>query len=497
MPDEHEAVAVTLAAAATVAITIVAEPPDATIARVTGRGGATGPALGAAATIGRHDTAVAPGRHVFEVRRDGYLTERVEIDAVAGRGHVERVRLRPLPPRSTLVRWAARTRWRRARCSPSTSRARGDDAAGGRWGGAGRARRRRARRGAVLGVMALRDVTGPPRRRPRSRQAARAPADGLIVVGAAAVVGRGGSCARDRRRSRSRAGRRRGDEARGAPTRRRPRRAVTGRRARGATAERGRRSGQAGRRGARALVGALADRLRLPAPGGAGRDRGDGGRRRRRRRRPGRGPDVRDVDGGASRARRLRPAGARADARARRRVWTFDTNSGALTDPDADASFPTSALLTPAGGPEVRVVSVASFALATGAELRVRGRRPLVVAAWSVAELDGHPRRDQPARRAGGRRRPDACATAAARPGADHVEGGGGGGGGGAAHRRAGRHRQRWRGRGRRGWRRGGASDHAARGCPARPAATRWLAAAAPAAARWWRRPATSSSSAA
>ncbi len=179
-------------------------------------------------------------------------------------------------------------------------------------------------------------------------------------------------------------------------------------------------------------------------------------------------------------------------------VWTFDTNSGALTDPDADASFPTSALLTPAGGPEVRVVSVASFALATGAELRVRGRRPLVVAAWSVAELDGHldatSRLDAPAAGAD----PDACATAAARPGADHVEGGGGGGGGGAAEIGA------PGGTGNDGAAAAGAGGGAAappttpRGAAqGRPAATRWPAPAAPAAARWWWRPATSSSSAA
>ncbi|MCL4225920.1 MAG: PEGA domain-containing protein [Myxococcales bacterium] len=190
VPDEHEAVAVTLAAAATVAITIVAEPPDATIARVTGRGGATGPGLGAAATIGRHDTAVAPGRHVFEVRRDGYLTERVEIDAVAGRGHVERVRLRPLPPRSTLV-----VAGRPHEVAPGEvltvdlAAPRGDGrrrALGWGLGGLGVAG---LGGGAVLGVMALRDVTGPPGDdHDRGKRRALA-ADGLIVVGAAAVVG--------------------------------------------------------------------------------------------------------------------------------------------------------------------------------------------------------------------------------------------------------------------------------------------------------------------
>lgn len=90
-PEEVVEVAVTLELPATIAIE--ADPVDAVIE----------PMGGGVSAVGRFEAAVAPGRHVFAVRRDGYVTERLEVDAVAGRSHVERVRLRPVPTRATLV----------------------------------------------------------------------------------------------------------------------------------------------------------------------------------------------------------------------------------------------------------------------------------------------------------------------------------------------------------------------------------------------------------
>jgi hypothetical protein len=112
--------------------------------------------------------------------------------------------------------------------------------------------------------------------------------------------------------------------------------------------------------------------------------------------------------------------------------WTLDTNSGALTDPAADASFPVSTLVTPLDGDEVRVLSVDRFELQEGAELWVHGKRPLVVVAWSSAEiagvLDVTSRLTEPAAGAD----PDVCADTPPTAGTDHVEGAGGGGGGGS-----------------------------------------------------------------
>lgn len=112
-------------------------------------------------------------------------------------------------------------------------------------------------------------------------------------------------------------------------------------------------------------------------------------------------------------------------------VWTFDTNSGALTDPAQDATFPTSVLVVPAGGVEVRAVSVDHFVMTAGAVLRVSGKRPLVIVSWSSAEIAGVvDATSRPGEPAGGAD-PDACADVLASPGEDDAEGGGGGGGGG------------------------------------------------------------------
>ncbi|MBL8625717.1 MAG: hypothetical protein JNK64_30675, partial [Myxococcales bacterium] len=112
-------------------------------------------------------------------------------------------------------------------------------------------------------------------------------------------------------------------------------------------------------------------------------------------------------------------------------TWRYDTNSGALTDPDQDVTFPTSALVTPAAGPELRFVSIARFEVGAGAILQISGKRPLVVAAWSDAviagAIDASSRIGAPAAGAD----PDACGATAAARGTANPEGAGGGGGGG------------------------------------------------------------------
>lgn len=112
-------------------------------------------------------------------------------------------------------------------------------------------------------------------------------------------------------------------------------------------------------------------------------------------------------------------------------TWGYDTNSGALTDPAQDVTFPPSALVMPAGGPELRAVSIARFDVGPGAVLRVSGKRPLVVVAWSDAAIAGAvdvtSRSGAPAAGAD----PDACAATAAAGGTANPEGAGGGGGGG------------------------------------------------------------------
>lgn len=112
-------------------------------------------------------------------------------------------------------------------------------------------------------------------------------------------------------------------------------------------------------------------------------------------------------------------------------AWTFDTNSGSLTDPNDDATFPTSTLLTARGGVEARAVSIERFSLTAGATLHVRGKRPLIVVSWSDADLRGSIDATSRTGIPGAGANPSACADAASGNGADDVNGAGGGGGGG------------------------------------------------------------------
>jgi hypothetical protein len=90
-PDDLSSVRVELALAS--AISIRTEPADASIESE----------QEGALAIGRFDQQVAPGRHVFTIRRDGYRDERVVVDATAGHTHEIRINLRPEPVASTLV----------------------------------------------------------------------------------------------------------------------------------------------------------------------------------------------------------------------------------------------------------------------------------------------------------------------------------------------------------------------------------------------------------
>ncbi len=112
-------------------------------------------------------------------------------------------------------------------------------------------------------------------------------------------------------------------------------------------------------------------------------------------------------------------------------VWTYDTNSGALTDPDQDATFPASALLTPVGSAQLRVISADVITIAAGATLRVSGSRPLLLVSWSSVTIDGTLDASSRAGASAAGADPDACAATAAVPGTEDLEGGGGGGGGG------------------------------------------------------------------
>lgn len=112
-------------------------------------------------------------------------------------------------------------------------------------------------------------------------------------------------------------------------------------------------------------------------------------------------------------------------------VWTFDTNSGSLTDPDDNATFPTSALITAKSGIEARALSVERLSLSAAATLLVRGKRPLIMVSWSDADLRGVIDVTSRSGTSAAGSNPDACAGTTAGTGADNVEGAGGGGGGG------------------------------------------------------------------
>lgn len=74
-------------------LVILTDPADATIE----------PASDGPPAFGHIDMTVQPGRHAFAIRREGYRTEHVAIDALPGRAHELRVILRPQPTGARLV----------------------------------------------------------------------------------------------------------------------------------------------------------------------------------------------------------------------------------------------------------------------------------------------------------------------------------------------------------------------------------------------------------
>ncbi len=114
-------------------------------------------------------------------------------------------------------------------------------------------------------------------------------------------------------------------------------------------------------------------------------------------------------------------------------MWTYDTNSGALTDPQLSATFPASVLLAQAGGPELRVVSVQSLDVQNGAILRATGERPLVIVSWSDLTVAGTIDVGGSVGDPGAGANPSACPNTGPQDGTDSTEGASGGGGGGFA----------------------------------------------------------------
>lgn len=118
-------------------------------------------------------------------------------------------------------------------------------------------------------------------------------------------------------------------------------------------------------------------------------------------------------------------------------VWIYNTDTGVLTNPPLPGSTsPQSKLLT-LGGVEARVVSVRSLVVDKGVTLRAIGSRPLVLAVWHSATINGkinvssthNPTLGTFSLGAG--TNPGACASVAPTAGQEsNVQGGGGGGGG-------------------------------------------------------------------
>jgi len=64
---------------------------------------------------------------------------------------------------------------------------------------------------------------------------------------------------------------------------------------------------------------------------------------------------------------------------------TFNTSDGSYSG----GPPPTSMEITQIGGSQLRVISVASFNVASGATLRIVGSRPLLVLSWSTIQVGG------------------------------------------------------------------------------------------------------------
>jgi hypothetical protein len=117
-------------------------------------------------------------------------------------------------------------------------------------------------------------------------------------------------------------------------------------------------------------------------------------------------------------------------------TWTYNTDTGWLTNPLLASTMPQSKLLQ-VGGISVRFLSVTSLAVNKGVKLRVVGTRPLGVAAWSSITVNGtidvSSTRDLVTGYVsnGAGADPGVCSASAPTAGKEKDSQGGGGGGGG------------------------------------------------------------------
>jgi hypothetical protein len=112
--------------------------------------------------------------------------------------------------------------------------------------------------------------------------------------------------------------------------------------------------------------------------------------------------------------------------------WTYHTETGQLDGPSGMSEPPHYTLMQGAG-PEVEVLSIAALTVVAGADLRVVGTRPLIIASWSTIAIDGEVDvasiRDDDNENLGAGANGPACVTPENGAGGGGNAGGGGGGG--------------------------------------------------------------------
>lgn len=70
-------------------------------------------------------------------------------------------------------------------------------------------------------------------------------------------------------------------------------------------------------------------------------------------------------------------------------TWIYDTTNGVLIDPAGETSSPANGTSAQPAGPAFRYLSIVRLVVPVGAELRVTGTSPLIVAAWEAIQIDG------------------------------------------------------------------------------------------------------------
>jgi hypothetical protein len=109
-------------------------------------------------------------------------------------------------------------------------------------------------------------------------------------------------------------------------------------------------------------------------------------------------------------------------------TYTYDTDSGTLRPPGGGTPIPHASEVLTAPAPDIRLISVDSFALGPDSTLRATGSIPLLIASWSTITVDGTIDVSSGAATGAGANT-GACNAAEAGEQAD--SGGGGGGGAG------------------------------------------------------------------